>query len=56
VLCIRHDQLITATFTPHPSSIISFFQQSMGVREIVCTLLGPQFGQTKNDDIAFGFK
>ncbi len=50
-VCIRHDQLIR----PHPSSIISLsFYQLMRVREIVClcTRLGLQFGQTKNDDLA----
>jgi hypothetical protein len=45
---------------PHPSSIISPSKQLIRVRDFVCTrmctLLGLQFGQTKNDDLAFGSK
>jgi hypothetical protein len=55
-ICMKNDQQAPPPPPhPHPSKIISPYKQPMRVREIVCTctLLGLQFGQTNNDDIAF---
>ncbi len=57
LVCIRHDQLIAPTSAPRLLHHLLLWRASENKTMVfICTLLGLQFGHTKNDDNASGSK